>query len=258
MLAGNTAAFAGGLKEVDRVADVIGEALNAVPGVPLPGSVIGDWWAQAARLAVGIPFPRVQPAFDSLMRTIERRTEGAKGTIARQQFATPLYLAYLASREPRYADAMGAWAAWMKDLPEINALRAITAGDSAKARAIAADFPEPDTTRAKENGITVARWVARAQALEELGDLPGAIAMYEVIEPRHISQWGRVDVALPLYARTLLARGRVYEELGEREKAANAYRDFLETWRDADPELEPQKEEARAGLARLGDAPVSR
>jgi len=31
-------------------------------------------------------------------------------------------------------------------------------------------------------------------------------------------------------------------------------REFLQIWRDADAVLEPQKQEARAGLARLGDA----
>jgi hypothetical protein len=36
--------------------------------------------------------------------------------------------------------------------------------------------------------------------------------------------------------------------------AAAAYRTFLDMWRDADPALDAQRQEARAGLARVGDA----
>ena len=259
ILAGNTAAFGGGLEEVDRMAGVIGEAIERVPGARLTGEVVGDWWAQAARLAVGIPFSQVKPKFDSLMALIERETPGAEANLVRPQIATPLYVAYLASRDERYAEAARKWApAMFSRMREIDALRALSKGDTATARAIADSFPQPDSARAKAGGITVQLWVARAQVLEELGDPRGALAVYEHIQPQNISHMGRVDVAFPLYARTLLARGRVYEELGEREKAAAAYRDFLETWRDADPALDPQKQEARAGLARLGDAAVTR
>ena len=98
------------------------------------------------------------------------------------------------------------------------------------------------------------RWIARAQVLEELGDLRGAVANYEVLDPTRFTSFGRIDPMLPLYARSFLARGRVYEQLGDREKAVAAYRSFLDDWRDADPSLDPQRQEARAGLARLGDA----
>ncbi|TFG87783.1 MAG: hypothetical protein E4H17_03150 [Gemmatimonadales bacterium] len=46
--------------------------------------------------------------------------------------------------------------------------------------------------------------------------------------------------------------GRVYEALGEREKAREHYRIFVEWWNDADPELQPWVEEGRVGLARVG------
>ena len=259
VLAGNSAAYAGGLKEVDQVAGVIGDAIDHVPGAQLTGEVVGHWWALAARLAVGIPFRQVKPQFDSLMTLIERETPAAQARFVRPQIATPLYVAYLASRDERYAEAARVWApAMFARMREVDALRALTKGDTATARAIADSFPQPDTLRAKANGISVQLWIARAQVLEELGEPRRALAIYEIIEPRHISMMGRIDVALPLYVRTLLARGRLYEELGEREKAANAYREFLETWREADPALEPQKQEAREGLARLGDRPVSR
>jgi tetratricopeptide (TPR) repeat protein len=73
--------------------------------------------------------------------------------------------------------------------------------------------------------------------------------MYEVLDPRLFA--GQNDPSWPLWPRSFLARGRLYEELGERERAAESYERFLSMWQDADPALEPQKREAREGLERV-------
>jgi hypothetical protein len=53
-----------------------------------------------------------------------------------------------------------------------------------------------------------------------------------------------------------LERGRVNERLGNEEEAVEAYALVVDTWRHADPELQPVVEEARAALARLsGERP---
>jgi tetratricopeptide (TPR) repeat protein len=44
---------------------------------------------------------------------------------------------------------------------------------------------------------------------------------------------------------------KIYEELGEFEKARESYEYVLVAWRDADPELRPRIEAARQALARL-------
>ena len=44
---------------------------------------------------------------------------------------------------------------------------------------------------------------------------------------------------------------KIYEELGEFEKARESYEYALLAWRDADSELRPRIEAAREGLARL-------
>ena len=54
--------------------------------------------------------------------------------------------------------------------------------------------------------------------------------------------------------RSFLARGQLYEQLGERQKAAAAYERFVALWRDADPALQPQVRRAREALARVRDA----
>jgi eukaryotic-like serine/threonine-protein kinase len=47
--------------------------------------------------------------------------------------------------------------------------------------------------------------------------------------------------------------GQLYEQKGDREKAAKYYRDFANLWKNADPELQPQVAEARRKIARLAD-----
>ncbi len=97
----------------------------------------------------------------------------------------------------------------------------------------------------------------KAEALAELGDLRGSIAAYEGIEPADLSQMqGVPDPRWAMYARSHFARGRMYEELGERAKAEAAYQQFVDLWSDADQSLQPQVTAARAGIARLRDRPA--
>jgi tetratricopeptide (TPR) repeat protein len=47
--------------------------------------------------------------------------------------------------------------------------------------------------------------------------------------------------------------GELYEQKGDRAKAAKYYRDFVEQWKNADAELQPQVAEIRRRLSRLAD-----
>ena len=53
------------------------------------------------------------------------------------------------------------------------------------------------------------------------------------------------------WTRSLYYLGLAYEEMGELEKAQGAYAEYLDIWKDADPELEPLKEQARVRLAAI-------
>jgi tetratricopeptide (TPR) repeat protein len=48
-----------------------------------------------------------------------------------------------------------------------------------------------------------------------------------------------------------LAQGRIYEKLGDRQRAAEHYRRVVDLWRRCDPELVPLRQEAETALARL-------
>jgi tetratricopeptide (TPR) repeat protein len=80
----------------------------------------------------------------------------------------------------------------------------------------------------------------------ELGDTEGAIAVLEAAAASY--NWGFSGPrSLALYRL-----GPLYEQQGETEKARAAYAEFVERWREADPELQPMVDTARAALARLG------
>ncbi len=75
-------------------------------------------------------------------------------------------------------------------------------------------------------------------------------------------QEGRLEEALRWYASlaevsefllgpSYLRRAEIYEQLGETENAITYYTRFLDLWQDADPELQPQVEQARQRLDRL-------
>ena len=87
---------------------------------------------------------------------------------------------------------------------------------------------------------------------------------------RLVDRAGQADSAIALYDRALLApglgrvmldayqlppalkrSGELYEARGDRVKAADRYRRFVELWKDADSELQPGVREVRARLARL-------
>ncbi|HET6341344.1 MAG TPA: BTAD domain-containing putative transcriptional regulator [Gemmatimonadota bacterium] len=92
-----------------------------------------------------------------------------------------------------------------------------------------------------------------------------ALSRERWLEAGLLNDLGRPREALPLYGSFLdtslfdlpylapshLARARIHERLGERGDAVRHYRQFIELWREADPELRPRVEEARRRLARL-------
>jgi len=57
------------------------------------------------------------------------------------------------------------------------------------------------------------------------------------------------------FARAPSARrlGELYEAKGERVKAAHYYQMFVDLWKNAEPELQPQVLDVKRRLARLGD-----
>lgn len=76
----------------------------------------------------------------------------------------------------------------------------------------------------------------------------------ELGRPRDAIQWLNTFVSISgaYWPLAHLYLGKAFEELGDDEQARASYAAFLDMWRDADPELQPLVEEARAALVRLG------
>lgn len=75
------------------------------------------------------------------------------------------------------------------------------------------------------------------------GDLHRELGRLETAEGWYQAAW-----ALPVAHERL---GQLYEEMGEPEEAAAAYRRFIAAWEDADPELQDRVEAARERLREL-------
>jgi serine/threonine-protein kinase len=90
-------------------------------------------------------------------------------------------------------------------------------------------------------------------ALDRLGATDSALVLYEraLNQPAFYAE-GPETLWYPLVLRRL---GELHESLGHREQAIDYYGQFIALWKDADPELQPQVEEARAALARLTGEP---
>ena len=54
------------------------------------------------------------------------------------------------------------------------------------------------------------------------------------------------------WTRSLFYLGQAYEQMGDVEMARQAYSDYLDVWKDADPELQPLVEQGKEALTRLG------
>jgi tetratricopeptide (TPR) repeat protein len=95
-------------------------------------------------------------------------------------------------------------------------------------------------------------WLPRlASAYDLAGNADSAIAVFE----RYIDFPGmgkNIDDGLYL-AGSHKRLGELYEAKGDRQRAARHYTTFVELWKKADPELQPQVNEVRKRLARLSD-----
>jgi tetratricopeptide (TPR) repeat protein len=169
------------------------------------------------------------------------------------------YYAYIFGRDTSYLEWLRRFNGEQLLRPiAFQALLAMDRGDTAAVRRIAAGFPRGDTAKARASGpIGQLSAYVEAQILTELGDLRGALATYEGMSTHRYSVFGMPDPRWPLYTRSFLARGKLYEAVGERDKAIEAYERFLAIWKNADPRLEPQRREAREAVARLRDAPAA-
>jgi eukaryotic-like serine/threonine-protein kinase len=250
--AGSAAGLTGHLGLADSLSALAARTVDPPPGLGLREDPRTRLWSVGVRLAAGMPHRTVAPQLAVHLATLERLPRGA-GDFLRAQTVPVLYVTYLVNRDARTLALLRRWRGANAPFVELDALEALDARDTATARRAVQGFPSADSIRAAKAPVALVRWIARARAYEELGDVRAALAAYSVLEPRQISPMGQSDPAWPLYARSLLWRGRLQERLGDRVAARDSYRRLVALWAGADPALQPQRDSAEVALRRLGD-----
>ena len=104
-----------------------------------------------------------------------------------------------------------------------------------------------------------------ARAFDAAGQADSAIAEYEayIAAPYWLKLYGSGGIEIGWGDAMVLAGihkrlGELYEAKGDREKAASHYAAFIQLWKNADPDLQPQVDDVRRRLARLGDTEAKR
>ncbi len=98
-------------------------------------------------------------------------------------------------------------------------------------------------------GCMLCRYVPKAQIFDQLGSRDSALAMYTGY--LELYAYDRAAWDNELRGPTLERVAQLYDEAGDLENAAVYYARFVELWADADAELQPRVEAARARLAEI-------
>jgi hypothetical protein len=196
------------------------------------------------------------------LRTINaglREVEGDQSPAATQRrngAATVAYLAYLVTKDTTYSGFVRRLASFTT-YPELDARDALIRGDTAAARRIAATFTRADSVAKSRLGQAGMRTVVRAEVIEDLGDIAEAAAQYEALHPSRFNT-GFADPGFTVYVRSYAARARLYEQLGERDKAIAAWEEFARRWEGGDAITKPARDEATTALRRLRESAPAR
>jgi TolB-like protein len=204
------------------------------------------------RGAMGIvPTSAEASQFESALRQLQKEAGDTRTAIFP-------YLLYLATRNETYSTMahtrMPTDTSKADQYPELTALVALQKGDTATAQRVARTFPTVDSLRRANIGSHGMRVMARAMVVSGLGDDRRAVEMLEAIDPaRFPASQDIMEPTWPMYVRSHLRRGQLYERIGEAAKAIAAYEKFVSLWPDADGPVAAQVKEARMAVARLRD-----
>jgi tetratricopeptide (TPR) repeat protein len=88
-----------------------------------------------------------------------------------------------------------------------------------------------------------------ARAFDRAGVADSALKYYDLYLSKY--DYERYNSDQWLVAQFNRRLGELYEQKGDRQKAATYYQNFVNLWKNADPDLQPQVEEIRRRLSRL-------
>jgi tetratricopeptide (TPR) repeat protein len=238
---------------IDSASAMLQRTDSVLPGqMRTPSSLVAPWLATALKVSMGMPMtPAMKNVIMGGIREVESTGDGA----ARGDYSVP-YILYLETEDTTFMNTAIRWASGnpgLRALPELRALDAVRHGDTATAAQLLRDYYSLDSLKKLPIGMNGVRIAVRASVMAQLGDVDGAIAMYEAIDPKRFSSNGSIEHGWAIYVRSFISRAKLYEEQGDRAKAIASLERFLELWKDAEAPLQPQISDARKELTRLKD-----
>ena len=250
LAATGVAAYGGSPSLLARVIEVSEQVFPAAPfaGQQIATTELTRPLHAMLRAATGDDSPAARAQMDAALAGLEQGDDSLHQAL-RREHAGVAYVAYLAYREDRYRAMYDRWL--NAESPTLGAIAAVAAGDTARARELAASFSGAEG--ASGPFATRLRALGEATALIEMGEFESALEILEALDPRFFDHDG-VDPRWAFWPRTFLIRGTLYERLGRRAEAAEAYRRFIELWAHADESMREHVRAAQAGLARVSDA----
>lgn len=249
----SAAGMSGNFAEVERTADYFVKTDSVLPfGATPTRPLLRGFKIGLAGAMRGSLTPAERTELLAGLRRVEGSNDAAMSQL-RQGMLPLAYVAFMLTGDTAFSGIVKRGSNPAQQQPDLEARLALLRGDTAEARRIAATFSPADSVRKARLGFAGLRTVMRAEVLEVLGDKRGAIAQYEAMHPsRFVSTF--VDPGYAVYVRTFAARARLYEQVGERDKAIAAWQDFLRRWETGDSITEPARAEASAALQRLRDS----
>jgi TolB-like protein len=250
----NAIAANGNAGELERFLTFLETADPVFPFTNTPTRQVFSWYLAGLRSGMTGTVSRQDRA---LLATGTRRIlAGSEGVMA-QLGATSggvIFAAYLATRDTLFSNAV-------RKLPgmaggahtDLDALEALTRGDTATAREIASRFSPPDSLRTARFGFAGARAFARAEVLAAVGNTEWAIRYLEALEPQRFNAQSLGEPGFAMHTRSFVVRGALYEKAGDPAKAIAAYEEYLRRTAGGDAAVEPLRRTAREAVARLRD-----
>ncbi|MES2521407.1 MAG: protein kinase [Gemmatimonadota bacterium] len=249
VLGAMTVAAASGMPSIlDSASAVLQKTDPMMPGSTQPSKFVAEWLTAGIKTSMGMPITgSMRSTLVNGVSTVERNPPGQRDV------AIP-YLAYLETGDTLFSSAARRWASSSTNgLPELQALEALERRDTTTAMRLAREFPSLDSLKRGVLGMNGVRLVARAEVMARLGNPRRAVEILEIIDPARFSPGSMIDAGYAVYVRSYMQRARLYEQLGEKDRAIASYERFLELWKDAEAPLQPQLSEARMAIGRLRD-----
>jgi hypothetical protein len=209
-----------------------------------------EWTTDGFLLGMGAP---ATPEMRRRLAAGVRRVEALDGPIRVQMQMTTAavpFVAYLATRDTVFSNTVRRWSQGQVRHTDLDALEALSRGDTATARTIAATYTPVDSLRSARFAFSGLRAMARAEVLLAIGDTARALGYYEALDPVRFGM-SMADPGFAAYTRTFAARARIYTDRGEPARAIAAWEEFLQRFANGDQTVEPQRAEARAALRDL-------